>query len=32
MTPCYLLDTNVCIAYKKRKSGIPERILSLIHI
>ena len=29
MTPCYLLDTNVCIAYKKRKSGIPERIETL---
>lgn len=29
MTPCYLLDTNVCIAYKKRKSGIPERIEAL---
>ena len=29
MTPCYLLDTNVCIAYKKRKSGIPQRIETL---
>lgn len=29
MTPRYLLDTNVCIAYKKRKSGIPERIETL---
>ena len=29
MTPCYLLDTNVCIAYKKRKSSIPERIETL---
>ena len=29
MTPRYLLDTNVCIAYKKRKSGIPERIEAL---
>ena len=29
MTPCYLLDTNVCIAYKKRKFGIPERIEAL---
>lgn len=29
MTPRYLLDTNVCIAYKKRKPGIPERIEAL---
>ena len=29
MTPRYLLDTNVCIAYKKRKLGIPERIEAL---
>lgn len=26
MTPRYLLDTNICIAYKKGKSGIPEKI------
>lgn len=26
MTPRYLLDTNICIAYKKRKPGVPERI------
>lgn len=27
--PRYLLDTNICIAYKKRKPGVPERIDSL---
>ena len=26
MTPRYLLDTNICIAFKKRKPGIPEKI------
>lgn len=26
MNPRYLLDTNICIAYKKRKPGVPERI------
>ena len=29
MTPRYLLDTNICIAYKKRKLGVPERIDAL---
>lgn len=29
MTPRYLLDTNVCIAYKKRKPGVPEKIEAL---
>lgn len=29
MTPRYLLDTNICIAYKKRKPGVPERIDAL---
>lgn len=26
MTPRYLLDTNIRIAYKKRKPGVPERV------
>ncbi len=29
MTHRYLLDTNTCIAYKKGKSGVPERIDAL---
>lgn len=29
MTPQFLLDTNICIAYKKRTSGVPERIDAL---
>lgn len=29
MSPSYLVDTNICIAYKKRKSGIPERLEGL---
>ena len=29
MTPRYLLDTNICIAYKKRQPGVPERIDAL---
>jgi tRNA(fMet)-specific endonuclease VapC len=29
MSPSYLLDTNICIAYKKNKSGVPERIDAL---
>jgi tRNA(fMet)-specific endonuclease VapC len=29
VTPRYLLDTNICIAYKKRKPGVPERVNSL---
>lgn len=29
MTPRYLLDTNICIAYKKKKPGVPERIDAL---
>jgi len=29
MTPRYLLDTNICIAYKKCKFGVPEKIDSL---
>lgn len=26
MMPRYLLDTNICIAYKKKKPGVPERV------
>ncbi len=29
MKPQFLLDTNICIAYKKRKPGVPERIDAL---
>ena len=27
--PRYLLDTNICIAYKKQRLGVPERIRAL---
>ena len=29
MTPRYLLDTNICIAYKKHKLGVPELVDTL---
>ncbi len=29
MNPRYLLDTNICIAYKKGQHGVPERIDAL---
>lgn len=29
VAPRYLLDTNICIAYKKQRPGVPERIKAL---